>query len=73
MKRKKPAKPSRPRNPFYKELRQLGAKVLKNKKKYDRKKGKNLKIMSGLHTNIYTPPSGLLRVCPISPCFYWGF
>ena len=38
MKRKKPAKP-RSRNPFYRELRQLGAKVLKNKKKYDRKRG----------------------------------
>ena len=40
MKRKKPTKP-RSRNPFYKELRQLGAKVLKNKKKYDRKRVKN--------------------------------
>ena len=56
--KKTPTKLPRPRNPFYKELRQLGVKVLKNKKKYDRKRGKKLKIMSGLHTNIYTPPSG---------------
>ena len=57
MKRKKPAKP-RSRNPFYRELRQLGVKVLKNKKKYDRKKGKKLKNMSRLHTHMYTPPRG---------------
>ena len=37
--KKKTAKSLRPRNPFYRELRQLGAKVLKNKKKYDRKEG----------------------------------
>ena len=30
----------KPRNPFYKELRALGAKVVKNKKKYDRKRVK---------------------------------
>ena len=39
MKRKKPLAKPRSRNPFYRELRQLGAKVLKNKKKYDRKEG----------------------------------
>ena len=43
------------RNPFYKELAQLGHKVLKNKKKYSRK-GKNTKNMSGLHTSVYPPP-----------------
>ena len=58
MKRKKPAKPFRSRNPFYRELRQLGAKVLKNKKKYDRKRDEKAKNISGLHMNIYTPPSG---------------
>lgn len=63
----------RPRNPFYKELRQLGAKVLKNKKKYDRKKGKKLKIMSGLHTHMYTPPSGPYAGFFVSLCFYLLF
>ena len=57
MKKKPLAKP-RSRNPFYKELRQLGVKVLKNKKKIDRKRGKKLKIMSGLHAHMYTPPRG---------------
>ena len=56
MKRKKLAKPPRSRNPFYRELRQLGAKVLKNKKKYDRKKGlKFEKYVEVAYTYVYPP------------------
>ena len=59
------------RNPFYKELAALSHKVLKNKKKYSRK-GKNIKNMSGLHTQIYTPPSGPCAGARwLSICFYW--
>ena len=57
MKRKKPLAKLRSRNPFYRELRQLGAKVLKN--------------MSGLHTHMYTPPTGPYAGITVSLCFYW--
>ena len=55
MKRKKLAKP-RSRNPFYRELRQLGAKVLKNKKKYDRKKGLKFEKYVGVAYEYIYPP-----------------
>ena len=56
MKRKKIAKPPRSRNPFYRELRQLGAKVLKNKKKYDRKRGLKIEKYVGVaYTYVYPP------------------
>ena len=54
--KKTPTKLPRPRNPFYKELRQLGTKVLKNKKKYDRKKGLKIeKYVEVAYEYIYPP------------------
>ena len=45
------------RNPFYKELRRLGHKVLKNKKKYNRKSKKNKKYV-GVAYGYVVPPTG---------------
>ena len=72
MKRKKPAKP-RSRNPFYKELRQLGVKVLKNKKKYDRKRVKNWKLCRGCIQLYLGPPLAPPTGVYISICFYLFF
>ena len=72
MKRKQPTKP-RSRNPFYKELRQLGAKVLKNKKKYDRKRVKNWKICRGYIQLYLGPPLAPPTGVRVSFCFYLFF